>query len=131
LGEFARANLDALRLHRFGQFSRKVDLQETILERGILNLDEIGKTETTLESAGCDPTMHVVVVLLLAFATSNGERVLFHRDADLGGLEASDRQRNTVAVFASAQDVVRGIVVLRLIAQALVHQVENAIKADA
>jgi hypothetical protein len=108
LDGFARANLDSLWPHRFWQFAYQIDLQKPILKRGILDLHEIGEAKASLEIAGCDSTMHIVVVGLLALAACHDKGVLIHRDTNLVRLEASNRQRNAVPVFASPQDVVRG-----------------------
>jgi hypothetical protein len=54
-----------------------------------------------------------------------------HGDGDLVGLEARDRERDAIAVLAGPQDVVRRVVVFRLKPEALVHQVGNAIEANA
>src|SRR5437762_632735 len=94
----ARTNLNSLRLHRFGHFTHQVDLQKAILERRVLDLHEIREAKPTLEIARGDSAVHVVVVGLLVFPTLHDKRVLLHRDADLVWLEASDRQRNAVAV---------------------------------
>jgi hypothetical protein len=102
LKDLARPDFDALRLHRLRHFAHQIDLQKPILKRSLLDLDKIGKAKATLEIAGGDPTMHVVVLSLLIFQTRYDEGVLLHRDANLVGLEASDRQGNAVAVLAGA-----------------------------
>ena len=105
---FARANFNTLRLHRLWQFACQVDLQKPVLEGGILDLHEICEAKASLEIAGGNSTMHIVLVDLLVFPTRPDQGVLLHRDANLVRLEASNRQRNAVAVFAGPQDVVRG-----------------------
>jgi hypothetical protein len=117
--------------HRLGQFALQFDLEQSVLERCALHLDKVGEIEATLER----PTGYTAVeilrlILLLANATSDRQGVPMNRNADLLGLEASDRKRNAVLVLTGSHDIARGVVILRFKPKALVHQVEQPIKAD-
>src|SRR3954447_10718425 len=56
---------------------------------------------------------------------------LLHRDLELLRLEVRHDERGPVAVFAGPQDVVGRVIILGRIGQARVHQVQDAIEADA
>ena len=129
---FAGLNLDAAWLHRFGHFALQFDLEQSILERRALHLDKVGEIEATFERPTGDAAVEVLgLVLLLVDATSDYQRVSVNRNADLLGLEASNRKRNAVLVLTGSNDVAGRVIILRLKPKALVHQVEQPIKADA
>jgi hypothetical protein len=104
--------------HRFGHFALQFDLEQS-------------EVEATFERPTGYAAVEVLgLVLLLVDATSDCQRVSVNRNADLLGLEASDRKRNAVLVLTGSNDVARGVIILRLKPKALVHQVEQPIKAD-
>src|SRR6059036_1243259 len=128
---FAGLDLDALRLNRLRQLAHEVDLQEPVLKRSLLDLDEISETEAPLEITAGNTAIEIIALAGLLGMTGDDQRVLLHRDVDRVRLEASDRERDAIGVLAGAHDVVRREAVLRLESEAFVHQIEEAIEAHA
>src|ERR1700755_568776 len=72
-GRSARADRNRARLLRLGNFANEIDVEQAVLERGVLHLHEVGKLEYTLEGARGDAAIQhlglVLVVLVGDFLT--------------------------------------------------------------
>src|ERR1700716_8890 len=128
----AALDLDPARLHGLRQMPLEVELQQAVLERRTFDLDIVREVEAPLERPARNAAVEIVgLTLLLVRAADEDQRVAVTDDADLLGLEARDRERDAIAVLAGSHDIAGRIVVLGFEAKALVHQIENAIEADA
>src|SRR3569833_2618598 len=96
------------RLHCLWHLTNQVDSQDTVVERGILYLDVVSKTELPLERSSRDPVIQVLT-FLFALPAFNRDHVLLRCHIYIGRREAGQCQRNLVPVVRYPFDVVRRI----------------------
>src|SRR5205807_1955495 len=105
----AVADRDLARLLGLGDFTDQVDVQETVLQRSALDLDEVGELEDALEGTRRDPLIKgfaLVLVGRLLLLAADSQRVLLDLDRQLILAEAGRGYRDAVVVLASTLDVV-------------------------
>src|SRR4051812_31867994 len=105
----AIADGNLARLLGLGNLADEIDVQETVLQRRALYLDEIGKLEYALKSARRDALIEhlaggLVVLGLLLTANRQGVFLRLDRQVSLG--KARDGYRDTVVVLAGPLDIV-------------------------
>src|SRR5262249_39706143 len=124
------ADRDLARPLGFRNLAHEIDVQETVLEAGALDVDVVGKLEDALEGASRDalvehpPARLLVLLLLLAL---DRQRVLLDLDREVILAEAGHRYRDAVGVLAGALDVVGRIARSGLEA---VEHVEQPVETD-
>src|ERR1700748_996619 len=103
---FRARDFDPPRLHRLGQFALQLDLQQTLIERRALHLDEVGKIEAALERATGNAVIEIFTLVLLGIRLAgDNQRVLVDGDVDLLWLEAGDGNRDAIGVLAGPYDI--------------------------
>ena len=109
-------------------------MQEPVLQARAVDLDIVGKLETTLEGSRGDALVeHVAgpflgVSLLLA---AERQPVLFRLDREIGVGEACDRHRDAIGVLARPLDIVRRIAGRRALhAAELIEHGKHPVEAD-
>src|SRR5690349_6453285 len=107
-----RAGFDrnAARLRGLGNLADEIDVEQAVLERGILHLHEIGKLEYALEGARRDAAVEhfgiCLAVLVGGFLALDRQRVFLRDDRKLALREAGDRNADAVGVLTGTLDVV-------------------------
>src|SRR5437762_1190067 len=130
-----RAGVDrnAARLLGLGDLADEIDVEQAVLERGVLHLHEIGKLEDALEGTRGDAAVEhfgiVLAVLVGSFLALDRQRVFLRDDRKLALREAGDRNADAVGVLAGALDIVGGIAGAA-VCSCLVEQAEEAVEAD-
>src|SRR5262245_50863583 len=107
-------------------------MQEPVLERRALHMDEVGELEYALERARRDALVkHIALRLCLRLlVTADCERALLGLDLDIGFGEASDRDRDAILVIAGALDVVVRVARCTVMAGDLIKERALPVKAD-
>ena len=120
---------DPPRLHGFGNFPDQFDLQKTVVEGRVLDLDVVGQVELPFEVAGRDTPVKELAFGFLGLAAFDGDDVLLCSDRDFIRRETRDRQRDLVTVFGQPFDVVGRIAFLGAALGGL-GEVEQTIETD-
>src|SRR5262245_44062719 len=105
---FTVADRDLTRLFGLGDFAHKIDVQQSILEAGVLDLYMIGKLENALESTCGDTLIEYFAGLFFLdlLAAFDRQRVFFRLDRKLVFAEAGNSDGDAVVVLTGALDVV-------------------------
>src|SRR5690348_9726758 len=132
LGGYATiADRDLTGLLRFGNLAHEIDVQETVLESGALDLNMVGELEGALESASRDALVeHLVLglLILLLFLALDGQGVFLRLEREFFLAEAGHRDRDAIVVLAGTLDVVRRIARRGL--KAVAEHVEQPVETD-
>ena len=99
-------NGDPPRLHGFGDFPYQFDLQQTVVEGRVLDLDVVGQVELAFEVPGRDTPVKEFALGFLGLAAFDADDVLLCGDRDFIRRETRDRQRDLVTVFSEPFDVI-------------------------
>jgi hypothetical protein len=129
LMDVAAVDGDPPRLHGLGDLPDQFDLQQAVVERGVLDLNVVSQVELPLELPGRDAAVQEFALGLIGLVAFDRHDVLLGRDRDFVGREAGHRQRDLVPVFADTFDVVGRVVVLRR-ALGGFREVEKAVETD-
>src|SRR5215471_1924121 len=126
---FAVADRDLARLLGFRNLAYEIDVQQAVLEAGVLDLDMVGQLEDALKGAGGDALIEYLAVLLFLglLGALDRQRVLFRLDRQLVLAEAGNGNGYAVVVLTGALDVVRRVA--RRGFEAIKHR-KQAVKAD-
>src|ERR1700722_11256108 len=93
-----------------GNLANEIDVEQTVLKRGVLHQHEISKLEGAFEGARRDATIEhlglVLTVFIGGFLALDRQRVFLGDDRKLGLREAGDRDADAVAVVAGTLDIV-------------------------
>src|SRR5260370_34764786 len=104
-GAVAAGDLDLARLHRLGDLTHEIDMEQTIGEARAGDLDMVGELEMALEGASRDAAMQIFRgVLVLPGLAANQELVLLDRDVEILVREAGPRHAQAISVLAGRFD---------------------------
>jgi len=101
-----------------------------MLEPRLLDVDEIGQLEAALERPPGETMMKILRIVIAMLLPGDGQQILLRRDRELVRGEAGDRDGDAVGVLALLLDVARWIIVARLVAGCVLHQVDHAFETD-
>jgi hypothetical protein len=112
----AVANRDLTGLFRLGDLTHEIDVQQSVLEVGVLDLDMVGKLEDALKSARGDALVeHLTVLFFLdLLGALDRQRIFFRLDRKLVFAEAGNRDGYSVIVLTRALDIVGRVARSRL-----------------
>ena len=82
LMDVAAVDGDPPRLHGLGDFPDQFDLEQPVVERGVLDLDVVGQVELPLEMSGRDAAIQELALGFLGLAAFDGDDVLLCGDRD-------------------------------------------------
>lgn len=123
-------DLDSPRLHCLGHLALEGDAQKAVVEVGRFDNHEVGELEATLKCPRRNAAMQEPTgVAFLGLTAGDDQLVALRDDLDLLRTEASNRERDTVAVLAFLFDVERRLG-LRLGARRGLEKVEETVEAD-
>src|SRR5438132_893644 len=129
----ASADVDLLRLHRFGDFADEVDRKQPVADVRALDLDVVGEREAPLERAVGDAAIDIIRLLLFGLvllAPGHEQHILLGGDVELVGLEPGDCELDAIFILADLDEVERRIILLRLTEAVVLEHVEQAVEPD-
>src|ERR1700739_4703132 len=125
------ADRNAAGLLGLGNLANEIDMEQAVLERGVLHLHEVGELEGALEGARRDAAIEhlgfVLAVLVGDFFALDRERVFLGDNRKLALGKAGDRNTDAVGVIAGALDVV-GRIAGAAVGVCLVQQGKEAVE---
>src|SRR3954453_8841183 len=117
----------------FGDLANEVDMEQTVLQRRVLHLHEIGKLEHALEGARGDAAIEhfgiLLAVLIGDLLALDGQGVFLGDDGEFALRETGDRDADAIGVLAGALDIV-GRIAGAAVGGCLIEQVEKTVEAD-
>src|SRR5262245_48543957 len=107
-------------------------MQQAVLQRSALDLNEVRELEYALERARRDALVENLALgfgLRLLLAT-DGECALLGLDVDIGLGETSDRYRDAILIIAGAFDIVGRVARCTVMSGGLIEERKQPVKAD-
>jgi hypothetical protein len=87
------------RLHGLGNLANQLDPKQSVIERGVLDLDVVRKVELPFETAGRNSPVEEFPLGFFGFTALDRDDVVLGGDRNIVRRETRDRQRNLVMVF--------------------------------
>jgi len=128
-----RSDRNAARLLGLGDLADEIDMQQAVLERGVLHGHEVGQLEHTLEGSRRDAAVkHFGIflgILVGDFLALDRQRVFLGDDRKLALRKAGNCNADAIGVLAGALDII-GRVAGAAVGGGLVEQLEETVEAD-
>src|SRR5438477_7045746 len=102
----------------------QVDVEQAVVEPGVLHLDAFGQHESALELACGNAAMQVNALALVLLLATHDELVVLQKDVEIIERESRHRQRQAQRLLAGLLDIVRRIAIALRLGDAIEHALE-------
>src|ERR1051326_5132639 len=102
----------------------QVDVQEAVVEPGVLHLDTFGQHEGALELACGDTAMQVDALALVLLLATHDKLVVLHEDVEVIERKSRYGQGEAQRLLAGLLDIVRRITIALRLGDAIEHALE-------